>query len=331
MKVLVTGAGALLGQGIIKALKRSSLNPRIVAVDPSPLSAGLYWSDSAHLVPLASSPGYLKRMREILALEKPDALLVGTDVELRVFAEARQDLKGEFGVEVLVSRPAAVQIADDKWLTSEFLRKAGLGYVPSCLPGSHMQFADEVGFPLVVKPRIGARSVGMTIVHDRTELERGVEGRPGVVVQKLVGRDDTEYTAGTLTFAGKCNASIVMRRDLRDGNTYRAYSDSFPELNRQMRLTAERLDAYGPANFQFRLEDGTAKIFEINCRFSGTTPLRAHAGFNEVEMALRHVLRGEPVMQPEVRPLVLLRHWEETVVESKHIIDKPAQRSMSDA
>ena len=331
MKVLVTGAGALLGQGIIRALKLSSLNPRIVAVDPSPLAAGLYWSDSAHLVPMASSPSYLDRLGEILASEKPDAVLVGTDVELSVLARSRSDLRGRFGVEVLVSRPEAVSIADDKWLTSEFLRKAGLGYVPSCLAGSHPEFAAEFGFPLVVKPRVGARSVGMAIVHDRNELERALDGRSGVVIQKLVGRDDTEYTAGTLTFSGTCAASIVMRRDLRDGNTYRAYSDSYPELNRQMRIVAERLDAYGPANFQFRLEDGQARIFEINCRFSGTTPLRAQAGFNEVEMALRHVLRGEPVVQPKVRPLVLLRHWEETVIEPNRLVQGSPARTTADA
>ncbi len=52
-------------------------------------------------------------------------------------------------------------------------------------------------------------------------------------------------------------------------------------------------------NFQFRLDrDGRPRPFEINARFSGTTPLRALAGFNEVEMALRHVLLGEPVVQP---------------------------------
>ena len=41
VKVLVTGAGALVGQGIIRSLMESSLSPVIVAADVSPLSAGL--------------------------------------------------------------------------------------------------------------------------------------------------------------------------------------------------------------------------------------------------------------------------------------------------
>jgi len=51
MKVLITGAGALLGQGIIRALRNSDLNATIIAVDPDPLAAGLYWADAAYLVP----------------------------------------------------------------------------------------------------------------------------------------------------------------------------------------------------------------------------------------------------------------------------------------
>src|SRR5262249_7203491 len=152
------------------------------------------------------------------------------------------------------------------------------------------------------------------IVHSRAELERALEGQANVIIQECVGTPDEEYTAGTLTFDGRCNASIVMRRELRDGNTYRAFADQYPELNRAVRVLAERLGPEGPANFQFRLDRDRAKVFEINARFSGTTPLRALVGFNEVELTLRHVLLGESVVQPEVQPRVILRHWSETVV-----------------
>src|SRR5207253_6335302 len=109
--------------------------------------------------------------------------------------------------------------------------------------------------------------------------------------------------------------SIVMRRELRDGNTYRAFADELPDLNQTVKAMAQALQPYGPANFQFRLDGGRVKVFEINARFSGTTPLRAHAGFDEVEMTLRHLILGESLRQPRIRPLILLRHWSETVVE----------------
>ena len=91
-------------------------------------------------------------------------------------------------------------------------------------------------------------------------------------------------------------------------------------LNMFVQRAAERLQAYGPANFQFRLDEGIPRIFEINSRFSGTTPLRARSGFNEVEMSVRKVLFDEPVLQPDIEPLVILRHWSETVVRPEDIL-----------
>jgi carbamoylphosphate synthase large subunit len=116
-----------------------------------------------------------------------------------------------------------------------------------------------------------------------------------------------------------------MRRELRDGNTYRAYADQYPELNRQVVRWTEQLRPYGPANFQFRLVGGRAKIFEINARFSGTTGLRYHAGFNSVEMTLRRVLLGERVVQPRIKPVVILRHWEETVLTPEALLSKDSR------
>jgi carbamoyl-phosphate synthase large subunit len=315
MKVLVTGAGALLGQGIIRALKRSSLEVSTVSVDPNPLSAGFFWTDRRHLVPLAKEPHYLDRVREVLCIEAPDAVLVGTDVELPIFAEHRRELEREFSTCVLVSAPRVVAIAHDKYETYQFLRESGFDYPMTCLPGQEGSLIDAVDFPLIVKPRSGARAIGVSTVRNRGELDRALSARSDLIIQECVGSDDREYTASALVFGGICRATIVMRRELRDGNTYRAYVGAFPELNEMVRRLGETLDPYGPANFQFRIDhEGRIKVFEINARFSGTTPLRAHAGFNEVEMCLRQVLHSEPIRQPEIEELTILRHWSETVV-----------------
>ncbi|WP_046117186.1 ATP-grasp domain-containing protein [Ensifer aridi] len=323
MKVFVTGAGALLGQGIIRALRRSTLNARIIVGDPSPLSAGLYWGDAAHLIPMAKDPAYLERLGDLLRAERPDILIPGTDVELPILSANREAIETTYGTRVIISSPHVVSIANDKWLTSEFLRERGLGFVPSCLPGDEEVLIEECGFPLIVKPRIGARSIGFGIMRDRDQLKRAIAEQPGIVIQKYVGSEASEYTAGTLTFDGKCRATIVMRRDLRDGNTYRAFAEPFPALSRAMAQAADALGAYGPANFQFRLDDGVPRIFEINARFSGTTAVRIHAGFNEVEMCIRHLLFGKPVEQPEIMPVTILRHWSETVVRPGELITAP--------
>lgn len=318
-RVLVTGAGAVLGQGIINALRRSSLGAEIAAADPNPLSPGLFWADRGHVIPMASDPAYLDRFAKVLEEEKPDAVLVGTDVELPLLATHREALEQRHGTRILVSSPEVVRIADDKYETFRFCRDADLDPPLSALPGDEAELqalVERCGFPLIVKPRIGARSYGVSRVEDEEQLRVALEGRSGLVVQQLAGPDDREFTSSALVFEGKAQASIVMRRDLRDGNTHRAFVEPYPELNRFVRRAAEALQPHGPVNFQFRTDDsGRPHIFEINARFSGATPLRALAGFNEVELCLRQLLRGEPVRQPdELREGMVLRHLSETFV-----------------
>ena len=317
MKVLVSGGGALLGQGIIRSLRASRFHAEVVAIDPNPLSAGLYWADSAHLVPMANAPDYAERLHEILQAVRPDIVFVGTDVELSILAHYRQAWEKELNTQIVVSRSEVVAIADDKWKTYQFLKQTGFSYPESALPGDENRLIEQVGFPLVVKPRIGARSVGLHIVNSREDLARVLT--PEAIIQQCVATDADEYTAGSLTF-GTCQATIVMRRILRNGNTHCAFVDDYPELNATVRDLSNALQAYGPANFQFRLTpDGEVKVFEINARFSGTTPLRGHAGFNEVEMVIDYLLQGQPIQQPTVKPLVFLRHLSETVVRPEAI------------
>lgn len=320
MKVLVTGAGALLGQGIIRSLRASSLDTHIIAVDPSPLSAGLYWADEAHLIPLATDRAYEERMRELLGRTRPDAVLVGTDVELHFFAQHREALERDFDTHVIVSSPEVVAIADDKYRTYEFLRDHGFAHPDSSLPDDAEALIARVGFPLIVKPRVGARSVGVHLVRDRAELARRLGEVDGAVVQECVAETAGEYTAGALCFDGEVDSTIVMRRDLRDGNTYRAFVEPFPELNEQVRAFAAALRPHGPANFQFRVDGGRAKVFEINGRFSGTTPFRMLVGFNEVEHTLRRIVLGESPGALQARPAIILRHWTETVLDPSQVL-----------
>lgn len=323
MKALVTGAGAVLGQGIIKSLQQSTLACDIVTTDPNVLSAGLYWGERAYRVPFADDPAFGARIEELLDRERPDVVLVGTDVELSYFAEHRAALEPAFGTNIVVSDPRVVGIADDKYETYRFFAAAGLDPPASALPEDAddvRRLIDAVGFPLVVKPRVGARSAGVSVVHDRSELAAAVEHRSGLVIQECVGDASCEFTASVLVFDGVAQASIVMRRDLRDGNTFRAYTGDYPDLNRAVCALGEALQPHGPANFQFRTgPTGKPRVFEINARFSGTTPLRAMAGFNEVEMCLRKLLRGEPIVQPAVRSGVILRYLDEMFVSTDQI------------
>src|SRR5207244_11100230 len=63
---------------------------------------------------------------------------------------------------------------------------------------------------------------------------------------------------------------------------------------------------------QLRVVEERPVPFELNVRFSGTTPVRARFGFNEVEAALRHFVLGQDdVDLPRVTSGVALRYWNE--------------------
>jgi carbamoyl-phosphate synthase large subunit len=324
VRVAVTGAGALLGQGIIRSLKSSGIATYTIAVDVNHLSAGLYWTDEAFLIPFAKSDNYLDSIRNLLSKTSPDILLIGTDVELAVLSAAKSAFEREFGTQILVSSPDVIAIADDKYKTNKFFAANNFAAPTSALiedKAGIENLITQIGFPLIVKPRVGARSYGVSVTHNQKELEFAMAHIQNGLVQECVGHDGQEYTASGLHFDGKCDAVIVMRRDLRDGNTYRAYTVNDSELNNQVKNWTEALKPLGPANFQFRIDkNGVCKAFEINSRFSGTTPLRAHAGFNEVAMCIRKILWDEPITQPEIRPVVILRHWTETVIAGDNLI-----------
>ena len=81
--VLVTAAGGIIGQGIMKSLRLASngsvspISYQIISTDSSPLAAGLYRSDIGLVVPKASDPGYINSIIEHLKSYNVDALFLG--------------------------------------------------------------------------------------------------------------------------------------------------------------------------------------------------------------------------------------------------------------
>ena len=146
------------------------------------------------------------------------------------------------------------------------------------------------------------------------ELEESIKKVDNPIIQECVGSDDYEYTSGVIVFEHQVKASIVMRRDLRDGNTFRAYTEAYSYLNEFVENVAVKLNPYGPVNMQFRVSGNEVKIFEINGRFSGTTHFRMLSNLNEVELCLRYILLNEQIVQPLIKPVTILRYYDEIVI-----------------
>jgi carbamoyl-phosphate synthase large subunit len=88
-----------------------------------------------------------------------------------------------------------------------------------------------------------------------------------------------------------------------------------PRAEAEARAVAAALGASGPCNVQLRVTERGPVTFEINPRFSGGVSIRAHFGFNEVEMAIRDLVLDEPVPQLKLSSGLALRFWEEMYVK----------------
>ena len=317
--VLVTGTGGGVGQSILKCLQDSPY--RVVAADGQVLGAGLYAAARSYLVPYASAPNYIDRLCEICARENCKIIFPGLDAELFALANARARF-AEMGVTVMVSAPQVIETCDDKWLTFQFLRAHDF-YAPHTVPFTS-DVLNELSLPFVLKPqRGGARSQGVFVVKSRAEMAYYVSRLQNetYIAQECI--DGDEYTCGTLNLAEHCHGVILMRRILRDGDTYKAFVETNDALTDYVRRAAEALQPFGACNFQLRMRDNKPYIFEINARCSGTTHSRALAGFNEPRMFADYVLRGN-APQFSIREIAILRYWQELVVEPQRIMEMQA-------
>jgi carbamoyl-phosphate synthase large subunit len=107
---------------------------------------------------------------------------------------------------------------------------------------------------------------------------------------------------------------------LRAGDTYRAFPVKSDILENYVRDIAIKLGIVGSCNFQLRVtESGVPKLFEINSRFSGTTPFCSYLGFNPVEFCLKAKL-GITYKSEIDYEKVVLRHWAEVIVDKDSLI-----------
>ncbi|MDP5200699.1 ATP-grasp domain-containing protein [Flavobacterium sp. DG2-3] len=321
--ILVTGAGALLGQGILRLLQVSNFDKKIYTADPDPRSTGHWLGDYAITIPKVFEEDYIEKIKDVVKKHQIDAILVGTDVELPVFAKNKDLFLNEFNCVVIVSDENVVNIANDKFLTSEFLEKNNFPFPFSVMANDKQNLLDierKLGYPLFAKPFDGARSLGIKKIENNDELMEIYSPNSNLVVQQYLSENEGEYTSGCVVINGECKAIVTLRRDLRDGNTYRAYRDeSTSKYDEMIMKIAERLNPSGPVNFQFRIFNDEPVIFEINGRFSGTTPLRHFFGFNEVEAVLKHYLFNEEIDKPTLKNGIVLRTWSDIYVEQNEL------------
>ncbi len=318
LNVLVIAVGGNVSQGILKCLARSSLKCRVVGADISPPQLGLYTVDKAYVGPWANDPGFCEWLLRVCRDEHIDAVLSGAELVLKTLSRRKQEIESETGAVCLVSGPEIMAIGDDKLATCRWLEDAGMN-CPRYAASEDLPALDALrkacGYPLIAKPRDAGGARGLLDVCSDNDLEY-VARKAGYIVQECLGNPDTEYTAGCFVARdGSLRGACVMRRELLCGTTYRAVLGAFPEVRAEAERIAAALRPLGPCNIQLRMTPRGPVCFEINPRFSGTGPIRAYYGFNEVEAALRHFVLGEAdIVLTCAMEGVALRYWNEMYV-----------------
>ena len=314
-RVLVTGAGGNVGQGILKALAAGRVASHVVGTDADPLSPGLYFTDRGYVVPRANSPEFAEAFSRIIEHEKVDLVFVGADAETISLSRLKEGLEARGRTRLLVSPPEMVNICHDKYLTSRWFAERNLPHPPTVLANDvagALALAREFGWPLLLKPRTGFACRGILMLANEMDVQAAAGAGEGSIIQRLIGTDQQEYTA-TVFFdkTSQPKAMLVMRRDLLQGTSYHVEPCFDQAIQQTVADWASHFDALGPVNFQFRLTPQGPVCFEVNLRFSGTMGVRYHFGYNDAAMAVRHFVGGEDVTQPEIKPGVVLRYWEE--------------------
>ncbi len=335
LNLLVIGAGGNVSQGIIKALRQSALPSRIVAACVDPMGAGLYFADAAYLCPYAVAGGFRPWLLDVCRSERIDAVLSGNEIVLAELAAFASELQTATNARIISSSPKQLRICRDKLATAEWLAEHNLA-APQTADvtdlGGIRQLTESLGFPLLGKPRLGRGGYGIEIIHDAQALER-LRRQQDYVVQEYLPEFGGEFTVGCFCDRnGKARGSIIFQRNLQHGTTLNAVAGDHLAVREAALTIAETLRPAGPINMQFRLrDDGIPVCFEINLRFSGTTPIRARMGFDEIGATLRHYVLDEAVQDlPIIEQGAALRYWNEVYVEPQGIERLQAQGRLDD-
>jgi len=228
-------------------------------------------------------------MREICQSEQVNLVVPTIDTELPVYA-GNCRLFEEIGVRLSVSSLETVAIGSDKVLTNRWLQGNGFETVRQW--SGPEQKAEVAAFPVIVKPRFGSASIGVSQANDREELQILVRKMKDPVIEEKACGD--EYTVNLLVGRDGLVLSAVPHRrlEVRSGEVSKGVTTKDPRLLDLAKRLGESLPgAFGALNFQCILDrDGAFRIFEINPRFGGGYPLAHQAGADFPRWLIEEVL-----------------------------------------
>ena len=292
--ILVTGVGAIIGYGVISSLRKSKFDCNIIGMDIFYDASGQVWCDKFIQATLAADKNYISFLKNVIDEYNIDLVFFGTEQEIMKCYKSKEEL-GEYYKKLVINNGNLIDLSEDKWDTTCFLRENGFKYIPCSITATFDEASAEFGLPLLMKPRRSYASKGICKVNTREEFDSWkLEYADQFMVQKLIGDEEHEYTAATFGFGdGTCIKPIIMKRKLsKAGATDKAVVMPVPEIEKEIIEMVKMLKPVGPTNFQFRFDEDKYLLLEINPRISSSTSIRMAFGYNEAEMCINYFVEG---------------------------------------
>lgn len=288
--ILVSGASGIVGYGILRSLRKEVENYKLVGTTIYDFSVAPAFCDVFEKALPTDHPDYIDWLCSTIKKHSIHMIIPGIEADLFRWNEEREKLLST-GVFPLLNNSELIELCKDKWLFYQQLIKHEKSFViPTVIEADFTNFS----VPVILKPRRGYGSKGIIKINNESEFEQHKDklGK-GYIMQPIVGNDEEEYTvSGFFDRSSILIDSFSLRRKLSaDGFTSEAQVTDY-NFDEILYSLSESFKPIGPTNFQFRMDNGNAKLLEINPRISSATSIRAGFGYNESGMSVKYFLDG---------------------------------------
>ncbi|MBI4389083.1 MAG: carbamoyl-phosphate synthase large subunit, partial [Nitrospinae bacterium] len=296
-KIAILGGGPnRIGQGIefdyccvhaAFALKEDGYETIMVNCNPETVSTDYDTSDRLYFEPLT-----LEDVLHIIQTEKPDGVIVqfGGQTPLRLSLELEKA-----GVPIIGTSPENIDRAEDRKRFKEVLEKLGLKQPANGTATSLAEaevIAEEIGYPVLVRPSYVLGGRAMEIVYDKKSLEHYMSHAVQASPEHPILIDDfleiaTEIDVDAISDGETVVIGGVMEHIEEAGIHSGDSACSIPpfsiaepvveEIKKQARALARELNVIGLINIQFAIKDDEIYILEVNPRASRTIPFVSKA------------------------------------------------------
>jgi carbamoyl-phosphate synthase large subunit len=201
--ILIVGSGPIIvgqacefdysGSQAARSLREEGIKVILINSNPATIMTDPMMADKVYLLPLT-----IDSIEQILQENQIDAVLptMGGQTALNLCKEADElGIWEQYNCRMIGVDVAAINTAEDRELFRQLMVKIGIAVAPSRVANSFLEgkeFAQVIGFPLVIRPSFTLGGTGGGFVHDASELdaalERGLKASPmhEVLVEKAV-------------------------------------------------------------------------------------------------------------------------------------------------